>query len=150
LFSSPNEGVSSPQDIADVLEAELKAKGPNVLSAETIQKIHKVLSQYGMTISLPLTLPNPTDDTLSDLTDNTEAIAPTPSVMIYAEDFARMATPVRLLENTVIAMESKSPDLSAARLFQQPFFSSLSQYESTEEQPPLTTLLQHGSTSPVS
>ena len=158
MLSDRSHGVSSAHDIADVLEAELKAKGPDV-SAETIQKIHNVLAQYGIMVSLPLSNSNAADDTvLSDLTSSTEVIEPTSSVMIYVEDFARMTSPVRLRENTVIALESRSPDLSAARLLQQPCFISHSQYAASEPastillmQPPLITVLQQGPTaSPVS
>lgn len=153
MLSDRSDGVTSTHDIADVLEAELKAKGPDV-SAETIEKIHKVLSQYGITVSLPLSNSNAADDTvLSDLTSSTEVIEPSSSDMIYVEDFARMTSPLRLRENTVIALESRSPDLSAARLLQQPCFLSHSQYASSEQastilllQPPLTTLLQQGPT----
>ena len=128
---------SYPDRVSTQLAATLKAKGTNV-SAETI---HEILLQYRMTSPTPAVICRPTDDTTgSELTEDTTIFAPTPTAaMIYAEDFANMTTPTKLLEHTVIAMETKSPDLSAAILFQQHCF-----------QPPMTTLLQQGATSLVS
>ena len=134
MLSSQPDRVSST-----LLAATLKAKGTDV-SAETI---HEILLQYRMTNPTPaVTICRPTDDTAeSELTEDTTIFAPTPpTAMIYAEDFANMTTPTKLLENTVIAMETKSPDLSAAILFQQHCF----------QEPPMTTLLQQGATSLVS